>query len=280
MAILAGAANNKGHNLRNLTANIEKLTDEIASLGFIHVDFKLTAFNGGTVNSSYCLTSGVDKYFVKTFESDRVAMLDRVALFNLQQQLAALKLTPLPIYLGKLQNFQIDLWIDSPTLENSTLSNLGKTNRLAEALAHIHSIQIQAPPLNLPDQWVHYEKLIGRAGIADCMREEFSALWKKSCDSRRTLCHNDLAFNHLTVSDPVMIYDWEYCALSSPYFDIASSIAINGLSKTDEASLYAAYALKTGQKLSDVVSEVLVMKPLVELTNKLWYTAASQHPHY
>ena len=43
---------------------------------------------------------------------------------------------------------------------------------------------------------------------------------------------------------------------------------------------HAAYALKAGQMLSDVVSKVSAMKPLVEFTNKLWYTAASQPPHY
>jgi thiamine kinase len=279
MAILAGSVNNKGRNLSNLSANIEDLTDEIASLDFIHQDFELTAFNGGTVNSSYCLASGTDKYFVKTFESDRVAILDRFALFNLQHQLADLKLTPQPIYLGKQQNFQIDLWIDKPTLENCTLSNLEKTNRLAEVLALIHSIQISTSSLNLPAQWIHYEKVIGGTVVEDRVREEYSSQWKESCDSHSTLCHNDLALNHITLADPVMIYDWEYCALSSPYFDIASSIAINGLSKTDEASLYAAYALKTGQMLSEVVSGVLAMKPLVELTNKLWYAAADQAPN-
>jgi thiamine kinase-like enzyme len=273
MAISAGGVNQKGSDVSNSTTSIEELTDEIASLDFIHGDFKLTAFNGGTVNSSYCLTSTADKYFLKTFESDRVASLDRLNLYTLQQQLADLKLSPQPIYLGKLQNFQIDVWVDTPTLENASLSSLEKTNRLAEALALIHSINISAPTLNLPEQWIHYENLIGKSAFDNGLREKYSKLWKKSCDFRSTLCHNDLALNHVAVSEPALIYDWEYCALSTPYFDIASCIAINGLGKTDEAALYAAYALKTGQMLSEVVSKVSAMKPLVEITNKLWYAA-------
>ena len=63
-------------------------------------------------------------------------------------------------------------------------------------------------------------------------------------------------------------------ALSCPYFDIASCIVINGFSSTDEASLCVFYAQYSEQRLSEVIAKVTMMKPLVELTNKLWYEAA------
>ena len=53
-------------------------------------------------------------------------------------------------------------------------------------------------------------------------------------------------------------------------------MAINGLGAADEASLYAFYAQFSEQRLSEVIKKVFVMKPLVELTNKLWYRAFFQ----
>jgi thiamine kinase len=56
---------------------------------------------------------------------------------------------------------------------------------------------------------------------------------------------------------------------------LASCIAINCLGTADEANLYAYYAKYSEQKLSEVIAKVSIMKPLVELTNRLWYQAAS-----
>jgi hypothetical protein len=51
-------------------------------------------------------------------------------------------------------------------------------------------------------------------------------------------------------------------------------VAINGFDAADEASLYTFYAQYSGQRLPEVVAKVSTMKPLVALTNKLWYQAA------
>ena len=55
---------------------------ELASLAFVQQGFRLKALNGGAVNSSYRLETSGNTYFVKTFESDKVALLDRKKLFD------------------------------------------------------------------------------------------------------------------------------------------------------------------------------------------------------
>lgn len=258
----------------NLKANMQT---ELASLPFIQADFRLTQFNGGTVNSSYRLDSGKNSYFVKTFESDEVNLLDRERLFNIQHDLAAKGLSVLPVYLSQKNHFQIDQWLDQPTLDSASLSGSEITKRLASILAHIHSLDVKAAPLDLPSEWEHYLE-ITRANsqhISTDKVRSMANIWRNACSERATFCHNDLALAHVTDSQTPVVFDWEYCAISCPYFDLASCIKVNGLEATDQASLCAYYAQYTELHLSEVVNKVKTMQPLVDFTYTLWYQSAS-----
>jgi thiamine kinase-like enzyme len=251
---------------------------ELEDLDFIQSGFHLKAFNGGTINSSYCLETSNKNYFVKTFESDEIAFLDRKQLFDIQMVLAAKGLAVKPIYLSKSRSFQIDQWLDFPTLDKADFSNRIITKRLASVLSKLHNTKVNAPALDLPSQWQHYMSLID-APVAASDRQtldNYTAIWHQACSTKAVFCHNDLALSHIALSQPNKIFDWEYCAISCPYFDLASCIAVNGFSATDEASLCAYYAQESEQRLSEVIAKVTIMKPLVELTNKLWYEAASR----
>jgi thiamine kinase len=110
------------------------LEDELKCLDFIQAGFQLKAFNGGTINSSYRLETSNNSYFVKTFESDKVALLDRKGLFNTQLELADKGLAVQPVYLSKSGGFQIDQWLDMPTLDQADLSSLIITENLASVI--------------------------------------------------------------------------------------------------------------------------------------------------
>jgi thiamine kinase-like enzyme len=251
------------------------LLAELGDLAFIQADYHLEAFNGGTVNSSYRLETSNKNYFVKTFESDEVALLDRQRLFDVQLELAAKGLAVKPVYLSKSRNFQIDQWLDVPTLDHADVTNLGVTKSLASALSLVHNTKINAPELDLPSQWQHYMNLIDVpvSSLEQQTLDSYADIWHQACSTKAVFCHNDLASSHVTNTQPSKIFDWEYCAISCPYFDLASCIATNGFGTTDEASLYAFYAQYSEQRLSEVIAKVTTMKPLVELTNKLWYQA-------
>jgi thiamine kinase len=249
---------------------------ELKDLDFIRSDFHLKAFNGGTINNSYRLETSNKSYFVKTFESDEIAVLDRKNLFDIQRELATKGLAVKPVYLSKSLSFQIDEWLDAPTLDQSDLSNLIITKSLASVFSKLHNTKIDAPELDLPRQWQHYLRLIN-VQLSDSELQTFdsyTAIWHQASSNKTVFCHNDLALSHVTQNEPNKIFDWEYCAISCPYFDLASCIAVNGFSATDEASLCAFYAQYSEQRLSEVINQVTIMKPLVELTNRLWYEAA------
>lgn len=261
--------------MNNLKALMEA---ELENLNFIQSDLYLKAFDGGTVNSSYRLETSNKSYFVKTFESDKIALLDRQKLFDIQLELAEKGLAVKPVYLSKCRSFQVDQWLDIPTLDEASVSNLAITKSLASALSLVHGTKIMAPKLDLPRQWQHYISLIN-VPVTDTEQqtlERYAEIWHQACSSKTVFCHNDLSLTHVTFTQPSIIFDWEYCAMSCPYFDLASCIAVNGFSFTDEASLCAMYAQNSEQRLSDVIGKVAIMKPLVELTNKLWYEAARQ----
>lgn len=249
---------------------------ELRELKFVHSNFQLIALNGGAVNSSYSLQTPDQKYFVKTFESDKIANLDRKKLFDIQTELAAKGMAVKPLYLSDSLSFQIDQWLDSTTLDQVGDSSLIITKGLAAALSKLHNIKIDAPLLDLPSQWQHYLNLID-VEISDSMQQKldtYTSIWYQACATKTVFCHNDLALSHVTHEHPNKIFDWEYCAISCPYFDIASCAVVNGFSCTNEASLCAFYAQYSHQRLSEVVDKVTRMKPLVELTYKLWYQAA------
>jgi thiamine kinase len=251
---------------------------ELKGLQFIQSGFHLKPLNGGAVNSSYYLEASNKSYFVKTFESDKVALLDRKKLFDIQLELASKGLAVKPVYLSKSCDFQIDEWLDIPTLDQADVSNLTATQSLASALSILHNIKINAPKLNLPLQWRHYLSVINMSVSASEQKtlDSYAAIWNQACLTKSVFCHNDLALSHVIYTQPSKIFDWEYCAISCPYFDLASCVAINGFGAADEASLYAFYAQHSEQRLSEVIAKVSIMKPLVELTNKLWYQAAHQ----
>lgn len=251
---------------------------ELENLEFVRPGFHLKPFNGGTINSSYRLDTSNKSYFVKTFESDKITLLDRKKLFDIQRKLAVKGLAVKPIYLSTSRDFQIDQWLDIPTLDQANISNVTITKSLAFALSNVHNAEVNAPELDLPSQWKHYMSLIDVPISASEQQtiDSYAAIWYLACSTKAVFCHNDLALSHVTHSQPSKIFDWEYCALSCPYFDIASCIAINGFSSTDEASLCVFYAQYSEQRLSEVIANVTMMKPLVELTNKLWYEAARQ----
>ncbi|MFQ3219369.1 MAG: thiamine kinase [Paraglaciecola sp.] len=250
---------------------------ELELTGLLGQDFQSQQIeDGGVVNTSYCLRANGRRYFMKTFESDDIAQLDRRALFAMQKTLSLGGKASKPVYLSQACDFQIDEWIEQPTLDKSGLSMEDKIQLLAYVLADIHQQSLDAPLLDLPCQWQHYLMQLNQVISKEYKREleQYGEYWYASCGDERVFCHNDLSLKHVTQGEPVVIFDWEYCALSSPYFDLASCAQVNQLSDIQGKLLCHFYAQRTGRKTNDIEAKMRLMTPLVNLTNKLWYQVA------
>jgi thiamine kinase len=250
---------------------------ELELTGFLGQNFQAQQIkDGGAVNTSYCLRANGRRYFMKTFESDDIAQLDRRALFAMQKTLSDGGKASKPLYLSQACDFQIDEWIDQPTLDKCHLPMEEKIQALAYVLANIHQQSLDAPLLDLPYQWQHYLMQVNKVMSSEHKREleQYGEYWYASCGDEKVFCHNDLSLKHVTRGDPVIIFDWEYCALSSPYFDLASCAQVNQLSDIQSKLLCHFYAQRTDRQTHDIETRMRLMAPLVNLTSELWYQAA------
>ena len=187
-----------------------RMETELAGLPFVCEGFHLNALKGGALNSSYRLATSNKSYFVKTFESDNIAVLDRKRLFDIQQTLAEKGLAVKPIYLSKTETFQVDQWLDVATLDMAGLSDVETSQTLASVLSTLHSTEVDAPELDLPSQWQHYINLIDLPVSAQQQRtlDNYRDVWQQACANKTVFCHNDLALSHVTYATPYKVFDW------------------------------------------------------------------------
>jgi thiamine kinase len=261
----------------NLSGTYHSIQRKIELTGFLGQDFEIQQIEeGGALNISYCLRANGLRYFMKTFESDDIAQLDRRALFAIQKTLSVRGKASKPLYLSQGCDFQIDEWIEQPTLEKCQLPIEEKIQILAYVLADIHQQSIDGLFLDLPYQWQHYLTQLNNVMSREQKHklEQYGEYWYASCDDEKVFCHNDLSLKHVTQSEPVITFDWEYCGLSSPYFDLASCAQVNQLSDIQGTLLCHFYAQCTGRDTNDIEARMRLMTPLVNLTNGLWYQAA------
>ncbi|WP_166424971.1 phosphotransferase [Paraglaciecola sp. 20A4] len=231
---------------------------------------------GGAVNSSFLLTTPTQCFFMKTFESDQVNQLNRQELFGIQKVIWQQGLACEPIYLSNAHSFQLDAWVQSQTLENSKLGEEQKNIQLANALSQIHGLQIDGPLLDLPRQWASYLKLLPKSKFIKeyTLAQNLADIWYQAPKNDLVFCHNDLSLQHVTVQTPLTIFDWEYCAYSNRYFDIAACIEVNQMNRHQQENLLIHYAKLSNVALDILTKNVNNMLPLVNLTSHLWYCAA------
>jgi thiamine kinase len=238
-------------------------------------DIHITALQGGAINRSFCVEQGDKRYFLKLFDNATVEKLDRQALFYQQQYLAKEGLAPSPVYLSNNRDFQLDHWISATNLQQSTLTRLEKCELLAHTLSKIHHFDMPLVKLDLEHDWRYYLSLCNRK-LTTAEQQEMSVMlnyWQQQSQQLSVVCHNDLAFCHVTESPATVVFDWEYSALSNPFFDLASCISINQLSESEQNVLITTYALNMALAVADVRHKVAKMLPVVVKTNELWSLA-------
>ena len=252
---------------------------ELTSLALCRDGFSVKPVQkAGAVNTSYCLTTPSGRFFMKMFESDQVNQLDRQQLFDIQKAVWQKGMACEPVYLSTAAGFQLDAWVQSHTLENSTLREDVKAHQLADALHRIHSLDIEGHRLNLPAQWAGYLSQLPQQPYWKEHEEarELAGIWSATPAHDLVFCHNDLSFQHVTAEQPNVIFDWEYCALSNRYFDLAACIEVNNLNYDVQTCLLSRYAQLTQLPFPLVLQKTTEMLPLVNLTSRLWYAVAEK----
>lgn len=254
-----------------------KIIDELIATEQFGDQISVQKIRGGAVNRSYKMHAAEKVYFLKTFELNHIAPTDRQALFIQQAQLADYHKAAKPLYLSQSHDFQVETWIEHTSLLNVDLSAQQKVECLAKVLYEIHQLPTFAMSIDLPKDWsmyldaaAHPDRTYWQNRIDQCR-----PTWIDTHNTDQVLCHNDLAMEHVALSEPAVIFDWEYAALGNRFFDVASCATINKLDATDTLALQTHYATLCELPTQYVYEQCQQQFPIVSLTNELWYLAAN-----
>jgi thiamine kinase-like enzyme len=239
-----------------------------------------TLLSNTTTHPVYTFCIDAIQYVIKQFEEDPFTQLDRKAIFDLQKQLFRIGIAPEPICYHSEKRIWVERFVQSAS--NTAFSN--QYVSLGKALAAIHALHIDdstVPRLHLPAQWQRYLKYVKVSTRHHWQTEVEKATqtyYKYFEQQGNVLCHNDLSLGHILNVNPTIVVDWEYAAMGSGSFDIASAIAINNIDEQGEEAVCKAYADASGFALADVFNSAKAMKICTKVTNGLWYEAKSALP--
>ncbi|RUO29348.1 hypothetical protein CWE12_10225 [Aliidiomarina sedimenti] len=240
--------------------------------------WQLQPVPGGLVNRCWQVDHEGQRYFLKQQGAARHNGVDRVEEVRLQRALYQHHLTVDIVAWNASYELVLFAWVDAPTLTQSDSTTQLKV--LADTLWRIHQ---QAPPLphwSLSSRVDNYLQAIAQyeAKVANDLAAElagFAPLLTAWDQHPKVLCHNDLAFAHILMSQPPRVVDWEYAGYGHPCFDLASSIAINELTEGEVAALcehYSAHSLKHGGE-TITPADLSDWRQLIDLVNRLWFEA-------
>lgn len=122
-------------------------------------------------------------------------------------------------------------------------------SEVADLLRRIHSLPARHHRLDIGERVLRYEKLLQHGGYSmdKQLRECRAAISEliaglKQYSHPPVLCHNDLLkANRIYSGGTLWAIDWEYCAMASPWYDIAVVANGDAMSAGATAELLRAY---------------------------------------
>lgn len=124
---------------------------------------------------------------------------------------------------------------------------------VAQLLSMIHRLPARHHRLDLAERILRYEKQLEHQGrsLGNQLKRCSDKVSELVYDIRRhpeaaVLCHNDLLqANRIYSGGKLWAVDWEYCAMGSPWYDLAVVINGDSLSKSDADTLLSTYLGRT-----------------------------------
>lgn len=247
--------------------------------------FVLRPLRRGQVNTAWQVEANGQRYFLKFQGEGRQNGTDRIQEAQLQRSLAQHHLTPSVIATSSDYRWVLHQWIAAPSL--SSLHDADEQSRvLALTLWRIHQQRPKLPRWSLQQRVANYVAAVARVDdeVAKHQQHELEAysdlieLW----DSHQAVfCHNDLSADHVLLSTPHRVVDWEYAGYGHACFDIASCIEINQLSDGAQQNLCRVYSEVSGtpHKSQELSQQLPRWRGLLQVINALWTQAQQAEQH-
>ena len=151
-------------------------------------------------------------------------------------------------------------------------------------LRKIHALPPLHHRLDLADRLHRLEKMLDRQKgpapqVLTELRRPVISLVKQlqTTDRANRLCHNDLlAANRLRSGGALWALDWEYCAMGSPWYDLAVTVCGDELDADQTDQLLSGYLDRAPQIIESTrVADYARIYRYLEL---LWYLALNKQP--
>ena len=201
----------------------------------------LHVLTGGLSNYT-ALVSGERKYVVRIDGRQvRANHLSRTAEWRVLHSAHESRIAPCPRY------YNPDLGAMVCDYHEPVVENGPAITKTATLLRDIHALPPVHYKLDLQERIGAYEHQLGDQKIgqaSETLRQHaFSALELLSqAPENVVLCHNDLlANNRLNTAFGLLAIDWEYCAMGSPWFDLAVVVIGDEMSEAQREALVLAY---------------------------------------
>lgn len=226
----------------------------------------------GQSNQTVRLLTPTQDCVLKRWQHGALFAMDRTLELTIQRRLAQHQLAPQVLDYDFEQGWFLQPYLSAPSLQSVELTPFEKVRAMAKTLATIHDTAIDIPAWSLANRVEHYLGQLREvdAAAAERMQRQL-APFRPLLDAWLTdpvLCHNDLSMNHIVMTCPVTVLDWEYAGLGHHLFDLASAIQINQLSGRLSQELIAAYEANRNASVDTV--ELAQWCQFVAWLNKLW----------
>ncbi len=234
----------------------------------------------GSGISNFAVLVGSDAQFVVRIDGvDPVASgLHRQLEWRVLQRASRQGLAPAPRYFNPELGCLVCDYLPPDTAQDHSPADVGRLLRRIHDLPPVHH------RLDLRERILRLEKLRSQRqpdgpDILSQLRGSVMALLEElsSGDTGSRLCHNDLlAANRLRSGGVLWALDWEYCAMGSPWYDLAVTSCGDDLAGPEAFALLRSYLDRdVGENEFKRFEDYCRVYRYVEL---LWYSALQRQP--
>ena len=237
-------------------------------------DFVITRLPGYT-NHSFRLQNIHQDWVLRIPKPDTDAFIDRGAEACNQAQAARLGLAPTTIW-SDHSGLSLSAMLPGEGLRPCDLSKPKQRLAIVRALSRLHGSEHRfrdhVDLAALISRYYQLTPVAAQRGLRTRWQQAQQSLaWLDGRDLPQGPSHNDLILENLIWDDPQLwILDWEFSAMASPYWDLATLCNSAQLTASQATALMHDY--DAGNRLMDA-SVLSVYRELIRLLGDCWMSA-------
>lgn len=261
-------AKSRETNITDAFSRVEPL------LSYRPEDFEVTVLPGYT-NHNYRLRGHGQDWVLRIPKADTNAYVDRRAEAHNQAQAAGLELAPTVTWRDD-SGLSLTPTLPGRALQSGDLTDPHSRRIVAVALSRLHTSELEfIGRVDLGELIPRYYRLTPPAVQGDLStrwrQAQASLRWLDGHDLPPVASHNDLILENLLLNrDRLWLIDWEFSAMASPYWDLATLCNAAQLTPVQASLLMRDYCAQTAPLEESVLC---VYRDLLQLLSDCWMAA-------